>query len=202
MNPHWQFIHIISTKYPNDPNYQDAQSYRDFFESLQYVIPDSRYRQYFMMYLKKHPINASLGSNHDLDWWVTGIHYNLEPPKIDMNNLHDDICKYLWSVCQFYPQNPTVQETTLYKQFFQSLNNVIPDINFRKQYADAFVNVPIDPYLSTRNSLSMWLYKIFDQIKRMYYKKHIIVEGFDMDKTSLLMAVAILMVIAIYVKIR
>lgn len=120
---------------------------------------------------------------------------------MDINHSQTEICKYLQTVCQFYPQNPTFQETMLYKQFFQSLKKVIPNNNFRKQYVNAFEDLPIDPYLSTRESLFVWLYKIFHHITNVNAKYNI-VEGFDMDKMGSLIAVSILVGIAIYAKIR
>jgi len=199
-NSHWQFIAIVLRNYPHNPDYQDTQNFREFLEALQYVIPDTQYRHYYSLYLQKHSLDGALDNNHTIISWVGGMHPNLPLPTFEMNRSPAIIWEYISMICHSYPLLPSFQETMFYKQFFQSLGKVLPQVRFRNQYMLACRDIPIDPYLSSRENLIIWLGKIHGETPSV--KPAQIIEGFDIDQTQLSIAVLILIAIVIYSRIR
>lgn len=70
----WAFIESIALTYPVNPTLQDKSDYKDFFISLQNVLPCPRCRNHYKENLKKHPINKALTSREDLIRWVIDVH--------------------------------------------------------------------------------------------------------------------------------
>lgn len=187
--PHWQFIYIISQGFPSHPNYQEVQNYREFFESLQYVIPSSTYRQHYREYMKKNPIGRYLDNQESINTWVLGIHPTLIP-KMDSSTNLKKIWQYLYMICSHYPQQPTFQEVLYYKHFFLCLQNVLP-FEFQKQYNDKFKQISIDPYLSSNNLLLKWINQMYQQIDES--NTEYLVEGFsDGRMTSLIVSIVLI----------
>lgn len=67
----WRFIHAISFDYPNTPTESDQANYRQFFESLQHVLPCPECRNHFRQGLQKHPLAPHMKSRDTLSqYWV------------------------------------------------------------------------------------------------------------------------------------
>jgi hypothetical protein len=60
--------------YPNIPRYVDKQDYKNFFVSLQYVIPCSVCKKNYQRHLKELPIENALESRQKLVYWLIDIH--------------------------------------------------------------------------------------------------------------------------------
>jgi mitochondrial FAD-linked sulfhydryl oxidase len=68
----WLFMHSISFQYPENPNEEDKNNYRVFFESLKNTIPCPKCREHYSENLKQNPIQ--LNSRDELIQWVIDIH--------------------------------------------------------------------------------------------------------------------------------
>lgn len=95
--PHaWMFLHTITLNYPENPSYQDKQTHRLFFESLQDVIPCPKCKQHYKQNLIDYPIQ--LNSKKELISWLINIHnqVNLKNNKRkysyeEVNHIYNDL---------------------------------------------------------------------------------------------------------------
>jgi hypothetical protein len=86
--PHlWNSLHTMSLVYPLRPTEEDKKNYKNFFTSLQYVIPCSICKKNYMRHLKEHPIDNFLENRKTLFEWVVDIHnlVNVETGKKPMS---------------------------------------------------------------------------------------------------------------------
>lgn len=81
--PGWKFMHYVSLGYPDTPNETDKQHYKEFYESLQHVLPCHTCAQNYKDNLRTMPIDDALGSRDSLIKWVIDIHnkVNIETGK-------------------------------------------------------------------------------------------------------------------------
>jgi hypothetical protein len=60
--------------------------------------------------------------------------------------------KYFWNTIHLaalgYPDNPTFEDKTAYKEFYASIGKVLPCVKCKANYARHFAELPIDPYLT------------------------------------------------------
>lgn len=193
---HWQFLYTMAQGFPNNPNYQEVQNYREFYEALRYVIPSYSYRTHYDRYLYLRPIEPYLENRNRLSLWVLGLHPELPKPLeiIDMNQIWD----YLGLIVHHYPVLPSFQEVLYYKNFFLSVQNVIPVEKDRRQYKQQMREIPVDPYLSSNRELSQWMTKIYQRATQQSSNP---IEGFNVNTNTLLLSSLILIgCAAIYVK--
>jgi len=60
--------------YPNNPKIEDKNNYKNFFLSLQNVIPCSVCKKNYIRHLIEHPIDNHLENRTKLVHWVIDIH--------------------------------------------------------------------------------------------------------------------------------
>jgi hypothetical protein len=73
--PHgWKFLHYVSFGYPSDPSELDKQNYKNFYTSMQHILPCLKCAQNYAHNLKKYPIDNHLESRDTLVRWVIDIH--------------------------------------------------------------------------------------------------------------------------------
>ena len=70
----WFSLHTISFAYPIKPTITDQNNYKNFFVSLQNVIPCSVCQRNYKRHLLEHPIDKHLNSRKDLVYWLIDIH--------------------------------------------------------------------------------------------------------------------------------
>lgn len=70
----WFSLHTISFAYPIKPTVTDQNNYKNFFVSLQNVIPCSVCQRNYKRHLLEHPIDKHLNSRKDLVYWLIDIH--------------------------------------------------------------------------------------------------------------------------------
>ena len=52
--PHgWKFMHFVSLGYPDNPTDTDKQNYKDFYYSLQNILPFEKFAQNYKQNLSK-----------------------------------------------------------------------------------------------------------------------------------------------------
>lgn len=73
--PHgWKFLHYVSLGYPNNPTEEDKRNYKNFYTSLQHILPCAKCAHNYSHNLKQYPIDNHLGSRDTLIRWVIDIH--------------------------------------------------------------------------------------------------------------------------------
>lgn len=77
---------------------------------------------------------------------------------------------FLHSITMTYPENPSNEDKKTYKNFFESLDKVLPCIICRINYRKHINNVPIDNFLHSRRSIVEWLINIHNQTNTMLNK--------------------------------
>ena len=70
----WIFLHTITLNYPNNPSIYDKQYYKNFFMSLQIVLPCEWCSKNYKLHIIKYPIDNYLNSKKDLVTWLIIIH--------------------------------------------------------------------------------------------------------------------------------
>lgn len=68
----WFFLHSVALNYPKNPTDQDKQNYKQFFESIQYILPCPQCAKHYGENLQTNPIQ--LQSNIDLNKWLVEMH--------------------------------------------------------------------------------------------------------------------------------
>lgn len=58
----WHTIHIAALGYSQEPNYSEKKAMKEFFESLQIIIPCPICRTHYISHMAKLPIGPSLDS--------------------------------------------------------------------------------------------------------------------------------------------
>ena len=71
---YWHTIHITALGYPTEPTYSDKKAAKEFFESLQILIPCPTCRKHYSSHMAKMPIAASLDNRKDLFAWTVDLH--------------------------------------------------------------------------------------------------------------------------------
>ena len=73
--PHgWKFMHYVSLGYPVNPTESEKQNYKNFYTSLQHILPCDKCAQNYSHNLQKYPIDNHLESRDSLIKWVIDIH--------------------------------------------------------------------------------------------------------------------------------
>jgi hypothetical protein len=129
--PHlWFSLHTISFNYPLVPKTEDKEYYKNFFTSLQHVIPCSICKKNYMRHIKEHPITNFLDNRKSMVYWVIDMH-NMVNAEIGKKILSYDVVikKYeevykkkivLNNNIIFYNQNKN-----LYKEDYKKNYNII-----------------------------------------------------------------------------
>ena len=73
--PHgWKFMHYVSLGYPENPTQNDKHSYKNFYYSLQDVLPCEKCKYNYLTNITENPIDSHLDTKDSLVKWVIDIH--------------------------------------------------------------------------------------------------------------------------------
>jgi hypothetical protein len=70
-------MHIVALGYPSNPTYSDKKAAKDFFESLQFLIPCPICREHYSKFLQDQAIAPFLDRRQDLFRWTVDLHNNV-----------------------------------------------------------------------------------------------------------------------------
>lgn len=70
----WHTIHISALGYPSEPTYTHKKAAKEFYESLQVMIPCPVCREHYAEHLKLYPLTPHLDSREDLFKWTVVLH--------------------------------------------------------------------------------------------------------------------------------
>ncbi len=72
---------------------------------------------------------------------------------------------FIHSIVMGYPaKNPSLENKSQYKTFFENMGNILPCYWCRKNYEKNLKTLPIDSYLDSRKKLALWAYKIHNMV--------------------------------------
>ena len=73
--PHgWKFMHYVSLGYPENPTIDNKNRYKNFYYSLQDVLPCEKCRENYKKNILEYPIDDHLDNKDSLVRWVIDIH--------------------------------------------------------------------------------------------------------------------------------
>lgn len=70
----WHTMHIVALGYPVQPTYGHKKAAKEFYESLQFLIPCPVCRDHYAEYMRSMPITPFLDRRDDLFKWTVMIH--------------------------------------------------------------------------------------------------------------------------------
>ena len=77
--PAWFFIESIIISYPKNPTIEEKESYKNFFNSLPYILPCQKCKEHFKRFLSKYPLdNSILKSKERFIIWILSAHNNVK----------------------------------------------------------------------------------------------------------------------------
>ena len=127
----WFSLHTISMNYPNNPTYIEQKDYKNFFISLENVIPCRICRKNYQRHLKEHPIDNHMGSRKELVYWLIDIH----------NMVNAEIGKKIISYDKVIEKYEKIYQKKIFDDKI-NLNNFKVNLNNRK-YIILFLTILI-----------------------------------------------------------
>lgn len=85
---------------------------------------------------------------------------------------------FLHSITLNYPDNPSIQDKKIYKDFFMMLPNILPCTICRDNLNKHYNELPINFALSNKETLSKWLVEIHNKSNAIDNKKIITYKEF------------------------
>jgi len=91
----WNFLHMVTFGYPQDPDNNTKDHYKQLFSNLRYTLPCSHCRKSYIELYKYINIDEYLDSREGLTFWLFIIH-NLVNRKLkrDLVNFEDVVLQY------------------------------------------------------------------------------------------------------------
>lgn len=90
----WHTIHIVAMGYPEKPTYAQKKAAKEFYESLQYLLPCSVCRQHYAQHLAVAPITPHLDRRQDLFKWTVDLHNAVNQSLGKPRRLETDVIAY------------------------------------------------------------------------------------------------------------
>ena len=72
---YWNFLHTMSFEYPENPNTEDMDKYKQFILLLPYILPCKRCKLHLLNIYKTHPIkHRHLKNRENFSFYVYQLH--------------------------------------------------------------------------------------------------------------------------------
>ena len=185
----WKFLFSVALGFPEKPDFQQIHNYTRFFNYLQYVLPCEICRLHYASHLNQITIDPYMTSRDNLFLWVLKVHNlvnkQMGKPSITRTDVlrlyfdnkmalqgfpfpvslwETDFWRFMFSIAYGYPKKPNFQDIFNYKRFFTYLQYVLPCRAYRKKYYLQYIQLPIDPYLTTTEYLFNWVTKMHNAL--------------------------------------
>ncbi len=73
--PGWNFLHMVTLAYPENPTLDDKRNYFTYLYTLQYILPCDKCKDNMTKHLKERPLNTwALTNRENLVKWGIDIH--------------------------------------------------------------------------------------------------------------------------------
>lgn len=89
----WFSLHSITFDYPFHPNDEDKARIRNFFNSLEYILPCSICRVHYSKHIRDSPIELHLGSRIELVRWLIDVHNKVNEQNGKVLMSYDSVIK-------------------------------------------------------------------------------------------------------------
>ena len=70
----WHTMHVAALGYPKEPTYTDKKAAKEFYESLQFMLPCGVCREHYARHIQSNPISTFLDRRADLFRWTIMVH--------------------------------------------------------------------------------------------------------------------------------
>jgi len=120
----WFSLHTITFSYPNNPTNKDKEQYKNFFYSLENVIPCSICKKNYKRHLIEHPIDDHLNSKKKLVYWLIDIH----------NMVNAEIGKKIYSYDVIIKK---------YEDVYNKNIDLTDNFNYKKNLFPLYINIVI-----------------------------------------------------------
>lgn len=91
----WKFLHCVALSYPENPTAKQKNDYKNFFLSLDKILPCETCAKHFLENKKKHNINNYLSGPHKLFSWTVlirnEVQLTLNRPLFDEKKLRNKL---------------------------------------------------------------------------------------------------------------
>ena len=184
----WKFLHLVAYTYPNNPTSAYKVNYKNFYLSLDKILPCKYCRNSLSKFYKQLPIIEYLDNKELLTEWIYLIHNKVNnklrkqkllnkpnPQKKDIENIYKKILKenrcnysylgweFFYSITFNFPKiikNVSNKNKIDYILFFKNLENIIVCPKFKKCYIEYIKSNPIEENVKHRGQLTKWLYEL------------------------------------------
>lgn len=89
----WKFLHLLTAKFPNDPNEEQKQKLHTFFKLFSELYPCDECSYHFQQLIEKFPPQTN--SSNDASLWLCNMHnlvnQRLDKPIYDCSKLSNDL---------------------------------------------------------------------------------------------------------------
>jgi uncharacterized protein YktA (UPF0223 family) len=72
--PAWTFLHSVTLAYPDNPTEVDRNNYKNFFNSLQPVLPCLKCSNNYLTHIQEDPVENHLENKESLVKWLVEMH--------------------------------------------------------------------------------------------------------------------------------
>ena len=88
----WHTIHITALAYPTSPSYSEKRAAKEFYESLQFLIPCPKCKEHYTAHIGRLPITPHLDRRADLFRWTVTLHNEVnkslgKPPMSELESI-------------------------------------------------------------------------------------------------------------------
>jgi len=107
--PHaWVFLHSVANTFPLRPTHAQKEQYRQFFDTLVYVLPCKICREHYAQWLRREPIALAVNSRSRLQAWISELHNHVNS-RLEKETIHNrDKAQHqlLWYALHLSPLHP------------------------------------------------------------------------------------------------
>jgi hypothetical protein len=159
----WHMMHILTYNYPEQPNEINKNNIKEFFSSLQYIIPCSICRSHYKKKISKTPVSRVYSNKHSLIKWCVDLHNEvnrgLKKKTLSIENSnniyintknnellidHYKLSLIMDIIINTCPDNIDNKKIIIgYIQFFNSLKYIYPCEECKILYNNALVKYPL-----------------------------------------------------------
>ena len=89
----WFSLHSITFTYPFRPDSEQKERFKNFFKSLEYILPCKICRVHYSKNIRKHPIENNLKDRKSLVYWLIDIHNMVNQVNNKRKYSYDEVMK-------------------------------------------------------------------------------------------------------------
>jgi len=94
----WFSLHSITFTYPFKPDCEQKERFKNFFKSLEYILPCKICRVHYSKNIRKNPIDNNLDNRKSLVHWLIDIHNMVNQVNNKRKYSYDEVIKIYESI--------------------------------------------------------------------------------------------------------